>query len=114
MTDSAIAFLDHYRKIDVDFDSDILWEGEHLRQNLHIELEVEDQIGAAKFERPLSRKASPEMATGTDVGDPAESSQVAGGDLLPSLLELREQSEKALLAKAEEEILACVVSPPEH
>jgi transposase-like protein len=53
MTDPTIALLEYLRKIGADLDGNFLRESVQLL----IELEAEDQIGAAKYERSPSRKA---------------------------------------------------------
>ena len=56
MAEPTIAFLDYLRKIGADLDGDFLREGVQLSTQMLIELEAEDQIGAAKCERSPNRK----------------------------------------------------------
>ena len=57
MTDPTIALRDYLRKIGADLDGDFLRESVQLLTQMLIELEAEDQIGAAKYERSPNRKA---------------------------------------------------------
>ena len=49
MAEPTIALLDYLRKIGADLDGDFLREGVQLLTQMLIELEAEDQIGAAKY-----------------------------------------------------------------
>lgn len=103
MTDPTIALLEHLRKIGADLDGDFLREGIQLLTQMLIELEAEDQIGAAKYERSPLRKARRngyrERMWETRVGEiPLSIPKLREGSFFPSLLEPRKRSEKALLA----------------
>ncbi len=103
MTDPTIALLDYLRKIGADLDGNFLREGVQLLTQMLIELEAEDQIGAAKYERSPSRKARRngyrERMWETRVGEiPLSIPKLREGTFFPSLLEPRKRSEKALLA----------------
>ncbi|GMR10553.1 MAG: hypothetical protein BMS9Abin28_1374 [Anaerolineae bacterium] len=103
MTDPTIALLDYLRKIGADLDGDFLRDGVQLLTQMLIELEAEDQIGAAKYERSPSRKARRngyrERMWETRVGEiPLSIPKLREGTFFPSLLEPRKRSEKALLA----------------
>ncbi|MFV2045548.1 MAG: IS256 family transposase [Anaerolineales bacterium] len=103
MTDPTIALLDYVRKIGADLDGDFLRESVQLLTQMLIELEAEDQIGAAKYERSPNRKAHRngyrERMWETRVGEiPLSIPKLREGTFFPSLLEPRKRSEKALLA----------------
>ncbi|MFV2044360.1 MAG: IS256 family transposase [Anaerolineales bacterium] len=103
MTDPTIALLDYVRKIGADLDGDFLRESVQLLTQMLIELEAEDQIGAAKYERSPNRKARRngyrERMWETRVGEiPLSIPKLREGSFFPSLLEPRKRSEKALLA----------------
>jgi len=103
MADPTIALLDYLRKIGADLDGDFLREGVQLLTQMLIELEAEDQIGAAKYERSPGRKAQRngyrERTWETRVGEiPLSIPKLREGSFFPSLLEPRKRSEKALLA----------------
>jgi putative transposase len=103
MTDPTIALLDYLRKIGADLDGNFLREGVQLLTQMLIELEAEDQIGAAKYERSANRKAHRngyrERMWETRVGEiPLSIPKLREGTFFPSLLEPRKRSEKALLA----------------
>ncbi|GMR10305.1 MAG: hypothetical protein BMS9Abin28_1126 [Anaerolineae bacterium] len=97
------ARVDYLRKIGADLDGDFLREGVQLRTQMLIELEAEDQIGAAKYERSPSRKARRngyrERMWETRAGEiPLRIPKLREGTFFPSLLEPHKRSEKALLA----------------
>jgi len=103
MAEPTIALLDYLRKIGADLDGDFLREGAQLLTQMLIELEAEDQIGAAKYERSPDRKARRngyrERTWETRVGEiPLSIPKLREGTFFPSLLEPRKRSEKALLA----------------
>jgi len=103
MADPTIALLDYLRKIGADLDGDFLREGVQLLTQMLIELEAEDQIGAAKYERSPGRKTHRngyrERTWETRVGEiPLSIPKLREGSFFPSLLEPRKRSEKALLA----------------
>jgi putative transposase len=103
MTDPTIALLDYLRKIGADLDGDFLRESVQLLTQMLIELEAEDQIGAAKYERSPNRLARRngyrERMWKTRVGEiPLSIPKLREGSFFPSLLEPRKRSEKALLA----------------
>ena len=103
MTDPTIALREYLRKIGADLDGDFLRGGVQLLTQMLIELEAEQQIGAAKYERSPNRKARPngyrERMWETRVGEiPLSIPKLREGTLFPSLLEPRKRSEKALLA----------------
>lgn len=103
MTDPTIALLDYLRKIGADLDGDFLRESVQLLTQMLIELEAEDQIGAAKYERSPNRLARRngyrDRMWETRVGEiPLSIPKLREGSFFPSLLEPRKRSEKALLA----------------
>ena len=103
MAEPTIALLDYLRKIGADLDGDFLREGVQLLTQMLIELEAEDQIGAAKYERSPNRKTHRngyrERMWETRVGEiPLSIPKLREGTFFPSLLEPRKRSEQALLA----------------
>jgi transposase-like protein len=103
MTDPTIALMDYLRKMGAHLDGDFLREGVQLLTQMLIELEAEQQIGAAKYERSPNRKAHRngyrDRMWETRVGEiPLSIPKLREGTFFPSLLEPRKRSEKALLA----------------
>jgi len=103
MTNPAMALLDYLRKIGADVDGDFLREGVRLLTQMLIELEAEQQIGAAKYERSPNRNARRngyrERMWETRLGEiPLTIPKLREGSFFPSLLAPRKRSEKALLA----------------
>jgi len=99
MADPTIALLEYLRKIGADLDGDFLREGAQLLTQMLIELEAEDQIGAAKYEhspgRTAHRNGYRERTWETRVGEiPLSIPKLREGSFFPSLLEPRKRSER--------------------
>lgn len=103
MTDPSMALMNYLRNLGTDVDADFLRQSIELLSNLLMELEVEQQIGAAKNQRTPTRKAHRNGYRArlweTRVGEiPLRIPKLRSGTYYPSLLEPRRRSEKALLA----------------
>lgn len=100
------ARVDYLRKIGADLDGNFLRESVQLPWTVRpgqmlIEMEAEDQVGAAKYERSPNRKAHRngyrERMWETRVGEiPLSIPKLREGTIFPSLLEPRKRSEQAL------------------
>lgn len=103
MTDASMALVEYLRKAGGFENSDFLKEAVQRMAQAFIELELEQQIGAAKHERSADRLAyrngyRPRVWE-TRVGEiPLEIPRLREGSFFPTLLEPRRRSEKALLA----------------
>ena len=102
MTESSMTLNEYLRKIGTDLDGDFLREGLALLAQLAMDLEVTQQIGAAKYqrtaERTNQRNGSRERPWDTRVGRiELQIPKLRHGSYFPSLLEPRRRTEKALL-----------------
>jgi transposase-like protein len=113
MTDLTIALNEHLRKLGLELDGDFLRQVvEWLLQQL-IELEAEQKIGAAKYERAATRTTQRngyrERPLETRVGEVSlRIPKVRQGSYFPSLLEPRRRAEQALVAVIQEAYVAGV------
>ena len=103
MTDPTIALKEHMRKLTQDRDGDVLREMTRILTQMVMEMEVEQQIGAERYERTPERKnrrnGYREREWHTRVGEiPLRIPKVRAGTYFPSLLEPRRLEERALLA----------------
>jgi putative transposase len=103
MTKSNMTLLEYLRKVGVDLEGDFLQEGAQLVAQLAIELEADEIIGAARYERSPNRKnhrnGHRARVWETRVGEiPLRIPKLREGTYFPSLLEPRRRAEKALLA----------------
>ena len=103
MTKPTVAVLEYLRKLNLDLDEDVLREMIRVLTQMVMELEVEEQIGAGRYERTPERKSQRngyrEREWRTRVGEiPLRIPKVREGTYFPSLLEPRRMEERALLA----------------
>ena len=56
MTNPTIALLEYSRKLDLDLDGDVLREMTHVLTQMVMQMEVEQQIGAGRYERTPERR----------------------------------------------------------
>jgi transposase-like protein len=103
MTDISMTVREYLRKAGIDLDSDFLAQAARLVAQMTMELEVEQQIGAAKHERTPARTTQRngyrERSWVTRAGDiPLRIPKLRQGSYFPSLLEPRRRAEQALLA----------------
>lgn len=103
MTEASMTLGEYLRKVGVSLEGDFLREGVRLLAQLLMELEVEQQIGAAKHQRSpqrtTQRNGYREREWETRVGEiPLRIPKLRQGSYFPSLLSPRRRSEKALLA----------------
>jgi putative transposase len=103
MTEASMTLGEYLRKVGVELEGDFLQQGVRLLAQLLMELEVEQQIGAAKHQRSPQRTARRngyrERDWETRVGEiPLRIPKLRQGSYFPSLLSPRRRSEKALLA----------------
>jgi len=103
MTDPTIALKEYLLNIGLEADADFLRAGVQLLSQLLMEVEVEQQIGAAKHERRPERNnyrnGYGERTWETRVGEVELAlPKLRQGSYFPSLLEPRRPAEKALLA----------------
>ena len=103
MTNPTIALIEHLRKFDLDLDGDVLRAMTRVLTQMVMELEVEQQIGARRYERTPERKNQRngyrEREWHTRVGEILlRVPKVREGTYFPSLLEPRRREERALLA----------------
>jgi transposase-like protein len=103
MTEATIAFLEYLRNVGKEEDADFLREGIRVLTQALKELEVSQQIGAARYERSDERSSYRngyrERTWQTRVGDVAlQIPKVRDGSYFPSFLEPRRRPEQALLA----------------
>jgi putative transposase len=110
MTDPTIALKDYLRNIGAEGDADFLRQSIKMLSQMLMELEVEQQIGAAKHERKKGRSTYRNGYRGrtwqTRVGEVELAiPKLRKGSYFPSLLEPRRPAEKALLAVVQEAYL---------
>ncbi len=103
MTEISMTVREYLRKAGVDLDGDFLAQAAALVAQATMELEVTQQIGAAKHERTPARQTQRngyrERNWATRVGDiPLRIPKLRQGSYFPSLLEPRRRAEQALLA----------------
>lgn len=103
MTELSMTLMEYLRKTGVDLDGDFLREGVRLLSQMVMELEVEQQIQAARYqrspERITRRNGYRERGWDTRVGTIGlRIPKLRSGSYFPSLLEPRQRSERALLA----------------
>ena len=103
MTEATMAFLEYLRNIGKEEDADFLREGIRVLTQALMEVEVSQQIGAARYERSDERSSYRngyrERQWQTRVGDVAlQIPKVRDGSYFPSFLEPRRRPEQALLA----------------
>jgi transposase-like protein len=94
---------EYLRQVGVELDGDFLKQAAQLVAQMTMELEVEQQIGAGKYERTPERKTQRngyrERPWETRVGEiPLQIPKLRRGSYFPSLLEPRRRAEQALLA----------------
>lgn len=102
MTDSSMTLSEYLHKVGVDPNGDFVREGLRLLAQLTMELEVSQQIGAAKYERTGSRTTQRngyrDRDWDTRVGSlTLQIPKLRQGSYFPSLLEPRRRAERALL-----------------
>lgn len=103
MTEISMSVRGYLRKAGIDLDGDFLAQAAALVAQATMELEVTQQIGAAKHERTPARQTQRngyrERNWATRVGDiPLRIPKLRQGSYFPSLLEPRRRAEQALLA----------------
>jgi putative transposase len=103
MTEISMTVGEYLRKAGIDLDGDFLAQAASLVAQATMELEVTQQIGAAKHERTPARQTQRngyrERSWATRAGDiPLRIPKLRQGSYFPSLLEPRRQAEQALLA----------------
>ena len=103
MTNPTIALVEYMRKSGLDLDGDVLREMARVMTQMVMEMEVEQQIGARRYERTPERRnrrnGYREREWHTRVGEiPLMIPKVREGSYFPSLLEPRRREERALLA----------------
>jgi len=101
MTEERLALHEYLSNLSLD--GDFLREGIRVLSQLLMELEVEEQIGAGRYERSADRVTHRNGARSrrweTRVGEiPLEVPKLREGSYFPSFLEPRRPAEKALLA----------------
>jgi len=103
MTEISMTVGEYLRKAGIDLDGDFLAQSAAIVAQATMELEVAQQIGAAKHERTPARQAQRngyrERSWATRAGDiPLRIPKLRQGSYFPSLLEPRRRAEQALLA----------------
>jgi len=103
MTEISMTVREYLRKAEIDLDGDFVQQAAQLMAQAAMELEVEQQIGAARHERTLARKTQRngyrERGWETRAGEiPLRIPKLRQGSYFPSLLEPRRRAEHALLA----------------
>lgn len=103
MTEPTIALLEYLRNTGTDLDGDFLRECIALMTGLLMEAEVEQQVGARRFERNENRQTQRngyrDRAWETRVGEiPLRIPKLRQGAYYPSFLEPRRRAERALMA----------------
>jgi len=103
MTNPTIALTEYLHKLGVAQDKDFLQESVRMMSQMLMELEVEQQAGAARHERTPERKTYRngyrERGWETRVGEiNLRIPKLRSGSYFPSLLEPRKRAEQALLA----------------
>ena len=99
----TIALTEYLHKLGLDDDKDFLQESVRVMSQMLMELEVEQQTGAARHERTPERKTQRngyrEREWSTRVGEiDLRIPKLRSGSYFPSLLEPRRRAEQALLA----------------
>jgi transposase-like protein len=107
MTPATKALIDYLRKMELELDDDWLRQMVQNFTQAVIELEAEQQIGAGRHERSLSRTTQRngyrERGLATRVGElELRIPKLRTGSFFPSLLEPRRRAEKALVAVVQE------------
>lgn len=102
MTEPSMTLNEYLRKVGANLDGDFLREGLALMAQMTMDLEVTQQIGAAKHqrtpERTNQRNGTRERPWDTRVGRiELQIPKLRHGSYFPSLLEPRRRAEKALL-----------------
>lgn len=113
MTELSMTVREYLRKAGIDLDGDFLAQAAALVAQTTMELEVAQQIGAAKHERTPARQTQRngyrERNWATRVGDiPLRIPKLRQGSYFPSLLEPRRRAEQALLAVVQQAYIAGV------
>ena len=113
MTELSMTLMEYLRKNGIDLDGDFLRQGVRWLAQVAMDLEVEQQIGAAKYERTASRtnqrNGYRERDWETRVGQIAlQIPKLRQGSYFPSLLEPRRPAEQALLAVVQQAYIAGV------
>lgn len=103
MTDVSMTLTHYLRNLGLELDADFLRESIRVMSNMLMELEVEEQIGATRYERTPERmtyrNGHRERLWETRVGEiPLQIPKLRSGSYFPSLLEPRRRSEKALFS----------------
>jgi len=103
MTELSMTVGEYLRKAGIDLDGDFLAQAASIVAQATMELEVTQQIGAARHERTSARQTQRngyrERSWATRAGDiPLRIPKLRQGSYFPSLLEPRRQAEQALLA----------------
>lgn len=103
MTTPTIALTEYLHKLGLDGNKDFLQESVRIMSQMLMELEVEQQTGAARHERSPERKTQRngyrEREWATRVGEiDLRIPKLRSGSYFPSLLEPRRRAEQALLA----------------
>jgi putative transposase len=103
MTELSMTVGEYLRKAGIDLDGDFLAQAASIVAQATMELEVTQQIGAARHERTLARQTQRngyrERSWATRAGDIAlRIPKLRQGSYFPSLLEPRRRAEQALLA----------------
>jgi putative transposase len=102
-TDPSVALLEYLRKVGAGLEPDFLREAIRVMSEQLMELEVQQQTGAERYERTAERKTQRngyrERAWETRVGEIAlRIPKLRQGGYFPSLLEPRRRAEQALLS----------------
>jgi len=110
MTGPTIALKQYLTKIGLDDDAEFLREGGQLISQMLMEVDVEQQVGAGKYERTPERNnyrnGYRKRTWETRVGEVELAiPKLWKGSYFPSLLEPRRPAEKALLAVVQEAYL---------
>jgi putative transposase len=113
MTDVSMTLMEYFRKVGVDLDGDFLREGARLVSQMAIELEVEQQIGAAKHQRTPTRSNQRngyrQRDWDTRVGRiELQIPKLRHGSYFPSLLEPRRRVEHAMLSVVQQAYISGV------
>src|SRR5438067_1352048 len=103
MTDPSVALLEYLRKVGAGLEPDFLREAIRVMSEQLMELEVQQQTGAERYERTADRKTQRngyrERTWETRVGEiPLRIPKLRQGSYFPSLLEPRRRAEQALVS----------------
>jgi len=103
MTELSMTVREYLGKAEIDLDGDFVQQAAQLMAQAAMELEVEQQIGAARHERTPARKTQRNGYRARDwetrAGEiPLRIPKLRQGSYFPSLLEPRRRAEHALLA----------------